>query len=181
MRDPSDQNAESQHEQIKPSAASPAKAPGRYVFIDYGRARVGVAISDPSGRIALPSHTIELKKHRGMTPVEATKGSLKHLQIGRLIVGLPLELSGREGPMAQEARAFGKALGEALGLSVEFYDERMTSKLADQSLRAFGMKRRDRDSHSDEVAACQMLQEILERDALPIPSPLPPPAAPIEP
>jgi putative holliday junction resolvase len=144
---------------------------GRFVFLDYGRSRIGVAISDPTGRIALPSHTIDLKRQRGVSPVEAASKSLQHLNVGRLIVGLPLELSGREGPMAAEARQFGMALGAALGVTAEFYDERLTSRRADQSLRQMGFRRRERDAHSDEVAACQMLQEVLELYVSPPPSP----------
>jgi putative Holliday junction resolvase len=150
------------HRESPGAAATPS---GRLVLIDYGRARLGVAISDPTGKIALPSHTIDLKRRPGLTAVKAAHEALKHLHIGRLIVGLPLELSGREGPMAQEARAFGVALANALQVAVEFHDERLTSKVADQSLRSMGMRRRQRDSHSDEMAACQMLQEVLERHA----------------
>lgn len=161
-----------------PSPSLPGS--GRLVFIDYGRVRLGVAISDPTGKIALPSHTIDLKRRPGLTAVKAAHEALKHLQIGRLIVGLPLELSGREGPMAQEARAFGVALADALQVVVEFHDERLTSKVADQNLRAMGMRRRQRDAHSDEMAACQMLQEVLERHALSAPLPpldQPPPSS----
>jgi putative Holliday junction resolvase len=139
----------------------------RVVFLDYGRARVGVAMSDPSGRIALPSPTVDVKRFRGQSAVEVVANQLRPLSIARIVVGLPLELSGREGPMAQEAKAFGQALGEQLGLPVEFYDERLTSRLADQSLRMMGLKRQQRDRQSDQVAACQMLQEILDRSAPP--------------
>lgn len=157
---------------MTPDSRGPAPhGVGRLVLIDYGRVRLGVAISDPTGKIALPSHTIDLKRRPGLTAVKAAQEALKHLQIGRLIVGLPLELSGREGPMAQEARAFGMALASALQVAVEFYDERLTSKVADQSLRSMGMRRRQRDAHSDEMAACQMLQEVLERHALSPPHP----------
>lgn len=135
----------------------------RIVAVDYGRARLGIASSDSSGRIALPSPTIHISKRTLPGAVEAAQLGLKAFVIDQLVVGLPLELTGREGPMAKEAREFGVALASALSVPVVFYDERFSSKIAEADLRHMGLNRKERQRCSDSTAACQLLQEYLDR------------------
>ena len=138
----------------------------RIVAIDYGRARLGIALSDPSGKIALPAQTIHVPKGGMAQAVEAARAGLQHLSIYRLIIGLPLELSGKEGVMAQEARAFGEDLSSKLDVEVLFYDERFSSSCAHAHLKALGLNRRQRHGQCDATAACQLLQEYLDRQPL---------------
>jgi putative Holliday junction resolvase len=102
----------------------------RVLALDYGSARTGVAISDPSGTIARPLGVVEQA---------ATEGGLARLaelvreqKAERVVVGLPLTMSGGRGEQARETERFVKALRAALGVPVESFDERFTSDLAER-------------------------------------------------
>jgi putative holliday junction resolvase len=102
----------------------------RVLALDYGSARTGVAISDPSGTIARPLGVVEQA---------ATEGGLARLaelvreqEAERVVVGLPLTMSGGRGEQARETERFVKALRAALGVPVESFDERFTSDLAER-------------------------------------------------
>ena len=107
-----------------------APDPMRVLAIDHGSARAGCAISDPTGTIARPLGVIEPPDPRAVAELAA-----EH-QAELVIVGLPVSLSGAEGPQATEARAFRDALAAILDLPVETYDERLTTRLAERSARA---------------------------------------------
>jgi putative Holliday junction resolvase len=105
----------------------------RVLALDYGSARCGCALSDPTGTIATPLETV-------LRP--ATKAGLRTLAglvsssgAERVVVGLPLSLRGGDTAQTAEARAFASALGRALGDSVpvELYDERFTTRIAQQA------------------------------------------------
>lgn len=100
----------------------------RVIALDYGSARCGCAVSDPTGTIATPLEPV---------PQPATRRGLRRLarlvrEVGaqRLVVGLPLSLSGSDTAQTAEARGFARALAEALTVPVELYDERFTTRLA---------------------------------------------------
>jgi putative pre-16S rRNA nuclease len=100
----------------------------RVLALDYGHARCGCALSDPSGTLATPIEVIE-------DPVsEAGQSALVRMvaerDVDSVVVGLPIGLSGREGPQAREAQEFADRLAELLSVPVETYDERFTTKLA---------------------------------------------------
>jgi putative Holliday junction resolvase len=130
--------------------------------IDLGKKRIGLAISDPSGRIALPAGMIE---SRGLTrDVAAIRGVVEERGVREIVVGLPLHMSGRAGPEAAAARAFATALARELGLPVETLDERWTSAEAERTLRETGQSRsRRRDGTTDALAATLLLRTYLER------------------
>jgi putative holliday junction resolvase len=103
----------------------------RVLALDYGRARTGVAVSDPTGLVARPLCVVE----RAAT--EAGIARLVELVreegVERVVVGLPLTLRGEHGEQAQETQRFVESLRSALDVPVESFDERFTTDLADQS------------------------------------------------
>jgi putative Holliday junction resolvase len=102
----------------------------RVVALDHGAVRTGVAISDETGTLARPLTVLE----RVDTSVgfAALLALLQTEAPGRIVVGLPVSLDGREHDQARRARAFAARLQAEVALPVELYDERFTSKLADQ-------------------------------------------------
>jgi putative holliday junction resolvase len=103
----------------------------RVLALDYGRARTGIAVSDPTGLVARPLCVVE----RAAT--EAGIARLTELvrdeAVERVVVGLPLTLRGEHGEQAQETERFVESLRSALDVPVETFDERFTTDLADQS------------------------------------------------
>jgi putative Holliday junction resolvase len=133
---------------------------GRLLGVDYGQARVGLAVSDAERRIASPVATYT---RRGAARDAAYFQALvKEQEIVQIVVGLPVHLDGREGKLAAAARAFGKWLAEATSLPVTFWDERFTSVEAEAFLREAGLTDKGRNARRDRVAAQILLQSYLE-------------------
>jgi putative pre-16S rRNA nuclease len=100
----------------------------RVLALDHGAARCGCAASDPSGAIATPLPAVERPDtRRGLAAVARVA---EEVGAERVIVGLPLTLSGDEGEQAAAARAFADRLGRRVSVPVELYDERLTTRLA---------------------------------------------------
>jgi putative holliday junction resolvase len=98
--------------------------------LDYGSARCGCAVSDPTGLLATPIEAIERPlSRRGLSRL---RGLVKQLGAERVIVGLPLSLSGSDTSQTRESRAFAEKLGHELTVPVELYDERFTTRLAER-------------------------------------------------
>jgi putative Holliday junction resolvase len=132
----------------------------RLLGVDYGSVRVGLAVSDPDRKIAFPLTTY---LRRGPQQDAAYfQGLVREEQIGQLVVGLPVHLSGREGEKAQEARAFGAALASWTALPVVFWDERFTTVEAEAHLWAAGLTHKRRKERRDRVAAQILLQTYLD-------------------
>jgi putative Holliday junction resolvase len=103
----------------------------RVLALDYGAARCGVAVSDPSGTLATPLEPVlRPASRKGFAAVVALVTSLG---AERVVVGLPLSLSGGDSAQTAETRAFAARLGDALSVPVELYDERFTTSLARQA------------------------------------------------
>jgi putative holliday junction resolvase len=131
----------------------------RILGIDPGEARVGLALSDPNGRIAVPSGVFQRKGRNDAIELAA----VAHREEAELIVvGLPLSLDGSTGPQARRARKFGNALRMASGLPVIFWDERFSSRQATQFMVESGTSRRRRKSDRDATAAAIILQDFLD-------------------
>jgi putative Holliday junction resolvase len=132
----------------------------RLLGVDYGKARVGLAVSDPERKIAFP---LVVRRRRGR---EADAAFFRDLaereEVGGLVVGLPVHTDGREGAAAAGARAFGAALAEATGLPVVFYDERFTTVSASAALWEAGLTHQKRKERVDKVAAQMLLQAYLD-------------------
>jgi putative holliday junction resolvase len=98
--------------------------------LDYGSARCGCAVSDPTGLLATPIEAVERPlSRRGLSRL---RGLVGELGVERVIVGLPLSLSGSDSSQTQETRAFAERLGRELTVPVELYDERFTTRLAER-------------------------------------------------
>ena len=132
----------------------------RLLGVDFGTVRIGLAITDADRIIASP---LEIRERQGPDKDAAYfKGLVEREQIGGLVVGLPLHTTGREGTKADEARAFGKWLGDATGLPVTFADERFSTAFAESALWAAGLTHKKRKARRDMVAAQVMLQAFIE-------------------
>jgi putative Holliday junction resolvase len=96
--------------------------------LDYGRARCGCAISDPTGQLATPLEAIPQPSSR--RSLARLRALVRDLEVGRVVVGLPLSLSGGESAQTSETRGFADLLARDLPVPVELYDERLTTRLA---------------------------------------------------
>lgn len=129
--------------------------------IDLGRARVGVAVSDDLGLFAHPRPSLEGKSRKVL--LDALAALAREEELGRFLVGLPLEMSGMEGLAARRAVEFAEQLANATGLPVELVDERLTTVEADRRLRAHGVSGKKNKERIDGAAAAVMLQSYLDR------------------
>jgi putative holliday junction resolvase len=103
----------------------------RVLALDYGSARCGCAVSDPTGVLATPLEPVLCAgSRRGLARLRAL---VAELGAERVLVGLPLSLSGRDSAQTDEARAFAATLRRSLPVPVELYDERFTTKLAEHA------------------------------------------------
>jgi putative Holliday junction resolvase len=121
----------------------------RVLALDHGTARIGVALSDPTGTLATPLPVIEPPEPSAVAEIVAEHG------VERVVVGLPVHLSGEEGSQAALARTFRGELEAMLDVPVETYDERLTSRMADASRRAGAGAARD------SLAAAHLLESYL--------------------
>jgi putative Holliday junction resolvase len=132
----------------------------RYLGIDVGRARIGVALADELLRTARPLRVVE---RRGDLPDLAILAEVAaEYEVTQAVVGLPLNMDGSEGPSAEFARRFGARLGEALEVPVAFQDERLSTFEAESRLRARGLDSRESRAVVDAEAAAVILQEWLD-------------------
>ena len=129
----------------------------RYLGVDYGTKRVGLAISDGLGLTARPLQVVART-----AVVKRVQELHEEYTVTTMVVGLPTGLSGQEGASAAGARALGDELSHATGIPVEYLDERFTSNLAEDALLQSGMKRRERRETVDKVAAAIILQDYLD-------------------
>ena len=131
----------------------------RILALDYGTKRIGVALSDELGWTAQPLETIE---RRTLDRDIAYIASLvsRH-EVARVVLGLPLQLDGREGPAIQAMREFTAKLETAISVPLVHWDERMTTKAAEDLLIAADVSRKKRKGAVDRVAAAILLQSYL--------------------
>lgn len=126
--------------------------------MDPGERRVGVALSDPGGIIAQPWTVID----RSRIDVVAEVGKIaREHDVDTIVVGLPVSLSGREGPSAASARELAEELESATGITVEMHDERYSTVAAEQVMREGGAPPKKRRNRRDKVAAAIILSEYL--------------------
>ena len=134
---------------------------GRYLGIDYGTRRIGVALSDASGAIATPLCVLD----RGGSDERAVEEIARLVgvhQVAAIVVGLALNMDGSEGPQGTACRSFARMLQQRLNLPVHLFDERLSSDEADRRLRQRPLSRGKRSKRQDAVAAQIILQDFLE-------------------
>lgn len=136
-----------------------AKFPeGRMLGLDIGGRRIGVAISDELGLVASPVAMVL----RGPGVARELRDLVTKYGAIRLIAGLPVGMSGREGPQAAEVRAYTDAIAIDVGLPLEYWDERLSTSIAERSLIASGTRRDKRRQRIDAAAAAVILQSYLD-------------------
>ena len=139
------------------------RAPGRVLALDLGEARIGVAVSDPLGAVALPAGTIAVAG--GVEDLKAVARLVRELDAAAVVVGHPLSLSGERGPAARRAEEFAEGLRMLLHVPVYLQDERLTTVQAERDLRAAGAGGGARRLNVDRAAATLILQAFLDRPA----------------
>lgn len=131
----------------------------RYLALDVGDKRIGIAVSDTLGLMAQPVGKIESV---GWGPdIQKILTYCKQYQTNQLIVGLPLLMDGTCGEQAQKVKRFAEQLEKA-ALTITFWDERMTSVVAERLLIEAGMRREARKNVVDKIAATIILQAYLD-------------------
>jgi putative Holliday junction resolvase len=132
----------------------------RILGLDYGTRRVGAALSDPGRTIAFPAEVY---------PLRSPEADARHYcelvrenEVERIVIGLPVHTSGREGQLAALTRRFGDWLATATGRPVVYFDERYTTVEAEQRLIDAGLNRQKRKALRDQLAAQIILQGYLD-------------------
>ena len=131
----------------------------RILGVDLGSKRIGLALSDEMGFLA-SSHSVLPSRGRSQD-ARAVAEIAKSNDAATIVLGLPLSLSGAEGPQAEKTRRFGDALAKQ-GLEVQLWDERLTTLEAQRYLRDAGMRRAKRAETIDAAAAAVLLQSYLD-------------------
>ena len=128
--------------------------------LDVGTKTVGVAVSDVLGLTAQPVTTLRRTNLRA--DLTELRRLAEHHSVEHVVVGLPLNMDGTEGPSAAEARRFGDAVVRQLGLPVDYWDERLTTTAANRVLLEADLSRAKRRAVVDRVAAALILQGWLD-------------------
>jgi putative Holliday junction resolvase len=157
------------------SVAANARATGVILAIDYGKKRLGLALSDEFGVTSRPYATwTRINRRRDLARLREL---VRQQGVRRIVVGLPLHLDGTPSEMSEEARSFAARVEKALGLAVEMMDERLSSWEAHETLAALSSSKRVRrgsfgstgarkQTPLDEIAAAIILRNYLDRARL---------------
>jgi putative Holliday junction resolvase len=135
----------------------------RVLGLDYGVRRIGVAVSDPTCIIAQPLPTV-LRRRGKRPPYAKIIEIIEQWAVETVVIGLPLEMAGDEGRLAEEVRAFGAGLERRADVRVEYWDERMSSVRAERELARLDLPasaRREKE-RIDAMAATLILQAYLD-------------------
>ncbi|MGA1056981.1 MAG: Holliday junction resolvase RuvX [Phycisphaerales bacterium] len=138
------------------------RRPMRYLAVDLGGKRTGLAVGDDLTRIASPVDVLEIPP--GPRLVEAILRAIAEHGPDALVIGLPLNMDGSEGEAAKQVRAFGDLLAKAASLPIEFHDERLTSRAAELDLAGL-YTRKGKKRRLDAVAAARILSGFLARES----------------
>jgi putative holliday junction resolvase len=141
-----------------------ADKPRRILAVDYGRKRIGLALSDELGLTAQPLTT--LVRVNRQTDLRRLREACRAHSVAHIIVGHPLHMTGEAGEMANEAARFAARLEKEIGIGVELVDERLTSWEAKQTVaetRSSASSKKRRREPLDDVAAAVLLRDYLER------------------
>lgn len=134
---------------------------GRVVGIDFGCARIGLAISDENRIIASPLCAIKVGKNDAETAQLIAKELSRYTKMDAIVIGLPLLLSGKEGEMALKVKVFKTALEHVFPLPIYLWDERLTSQQVEKMLKDAKLRRKERSQLSDALAAATILESFL--------------------
>jgi len=132
----------------------------RFLAVDYGRKRIGLAISDPLGMIASPVGFISRREGK-RPPITKILARATELEARGFLLGLPLDGEGNETDWTAEIRALGAEIAKRTGMPVRFLDERFTTAAALRTVREMGESTRGRKGDVDSLAATILLQHAL--------------------
>ncbi len=138
------------------------RAMNRILGLDFGRARIGVAISDELQMLAHPLETIPANEQ----PASRVGEIVREKKVDHVVVGIPRQMNGQIGPAATEVLEFVEKLRAILSCSVVTWDERLTTVAANRALRGAGKKTRHTRGYVDQVAAQMILQSYLDSRAV---------------
>lgn len=141
----------------------------RILGIDYGLVRVGLAVSDPLRLTAQPVGTVKASSTDNLISEIETVVTDKRVQ--KIVVGLPLNMNGSEGPAAEGAREFASMLIDRLNIEVVLWDERLSTVRAERVMLEADLSRKKRAKHRDTIAAQFILQNYLDAENLRTPEP----------
>ena len=131
--------------------------------LDLGRRRIGVAVTDAA---AMGAHPVGVVERRSMAQdLAAIAAMLRDREVTTIVVGLPLNMDGSEGPAARAARLFADRMAAALKVEVEMFDERLTSFEAEERLKGMPVKRGARKPAIDAIAATVILEGWMQSQA----------------
>ena len=134
---------------------------GKYIAIDFGDRRVGIAISDFDKQIAFPRDFLEYEKTDGL--INSLKSFCEEEQIIKVVVGLPVEMDGTMGNQVTKTYEFGNKLKKAIyPIPVDYFDERLTTKEATKKLHQQGVREKDQKGQKDMVSAQIILEAYLK-------------------
>lgn len=135
--------------------------PGKKILgLDYGEARIGVAVSDVFGMVATPMETV-CEKNRDLQ-LEKTAEIVSANNIGKIVVGYPKRMDGTIGHRAEYTKAFAEELSERTGVEFVLWDERLSSTEAHRILEEGGVSGKKRKTKVDKIAAVIILQGYLD-------------------
>jgi putative Holliday junction resolvase len=139
---------------------------GRWMAIDWGERRIGLAVSDPSGTIASPAGVVERRAGK-RPPIAELVRRAESLEARAIVMGLPLDGEGDDTPRATECRRVASELTRRTRLPVALVDERFTTATALRAIREMGGSTRGRKGDVDALAATVLLQQAMRMSALP--------------
>jgi putative Holliday junction resolvase len=137
-------------------------ARARYLGLDVGNRRIGVAVSDELGLTAQPVMTLE-RRRSTREDLRSLARLCRRFGVAGIVVGNPVHLSGDTSPQAVRTQAFASELGQLAGLPIHLWDERLTSREAHQILYEAGHARQEHRQVVDQVAATLILQGFLDQ------------------
>lgn len=130
----------------------------RYLGIDYGTKRTGLAVCDAGEQMACP---LKVLQNKGSFLADII-AAVRREGIEAIVFGLPLNMDGTEGPMVKSTRQFAEQLQKQTELPIEFFDERLTSFAAEKKLAGLDLTRKTKKKRIDALAAAEMLQNFLD-------------------
>lgn len=136
----------------------------RILGLDFGSKTVGVAISDP---LLITAQGLEIIRRKEENKLRQTLARIEEIiteyGVERIVLGLPKNMNDTEGVRVELTREFAEKLERRTGLLVEFYDERLTTVMADKTMMESGVRRENRKDYVDKIAATLILQDYLDR------------------
>ena len=139
---------------------------GRWMAVDWGERRIGLAVSDPSGTIASPAGVVERRAGK-RPPIAELVRRAEALEARAIVMSLPLDGEGEDTPRAAECRRVASELTRRTRLPVALLDERFTTATALRAIREMGGSTRGRKGDVDALAATVLLQQAMRMTSLP--------------